>query len=63
MSMYKLIDLLSENLDTNKQYTDLLSKLEGGNKANIEKAWEVAGDDTIKQLKVINRIKDFLKNK
>lgn len=63
MSMYKLIDLLSENLDTNKQYSDLLSKLEGGNKTNIEKAWEVAGDDTIKQLKVINRIKDFLKNK
>lgn len=63
MSTYKLIDIIKETLDTNKQYNDLLSKLEGGNKANIEKAWEVAGNDTIKQLKVINRIKDFLKNK
>jgi hypothetical protein len=60
--MIKLQDILSENLDPNKQYTDLLSKLEGGNKANIEKAWKEAGDDTIKQLKVINRIKDFLKS-
>jgi hypothetical protein len=60
--MIKLQDILSENLDPNKQYTDLLSKLEGGNKANIEKAWDAAGDDTIKQLKVINRIKDFLKS-
>ena len=58
--MIKLNDILNENLDPNKQYTDLLSKLEGGNKANIEKAWNAAGDDTIKQLKVINRIKDFL---
>jgi hypothetical protein len=61
--MYKLIDLLNENLDTNKQYNDLLSKLEGGNKANIEKAWNIAGDNVINQLKVINKIKDFLKNK
>ena len=60
--MIKLQDILSENLDPNKQYTDLLSKLEGGNKANIEKAWNAAGDDTIKKLKVINRIKDFLKS-
>ena len=60
--MIKLNDILNENLDPNKQYTDLLSKLEGGNKANIEKAWNAAGDDTIKQLKVINRIKDFLKS-
>jgi hypothetical protein len=63
MSTYKLIDIIKETLDTNKQYNDLLSKLEGGNKANIEKAWEAAGNDTIKQIKVINRIKDFLKNK
>jgi len=60
--MIKLQDILNENLDPNKQYTDLLSKLEGGNKANIEKDWDAAGDDTIKQLKVINRIKDFLKS-
>jgi hypothetical protein len=60
--MIKLQDILNENLDPNKQYTDLLSKLEGGNKANIEKAWNAAGDDTIKKLKVINRIKDFLKS-
>jgi hypothetical protein len=49
-------------MDTHKQYKELLSKLSGGNKANIEKAWEVAGDDKVKQLKVINRIKDFLKS-
>jgi hypothetical protein len=60
--MIKLQDILNENLDPNKQYTDLLAKLEGGNKANIEKAWNAAGDDTIKKLKVINRIKDFLKS-
>ena len=60
--MIKLQDILSENLDPNKQYADLLSKLEGGNKANIEKAWGVAGEDTIKKLKVINKIKDFLKS-
>jgi len=60
--MIKLQDILSENLDPNKQYTDLLSKLEGGNKANIEKAWDAAGDDKLKQLKVINVIKDFLKS-
>jgi len=50
------------DLNTEKQYKELLSKLSGGNKANIEKAWEVAGDDKVKQLKVINRIKDFLKS-
>jgi hypothetical protein len=49
------------DLNTDKQYKELLSKLSGGNKANIEKAWTVAGDDKIKQLKVINRIRDFLK--
>jgi len=50
------------DLNTEKQYKELLSKLSGGNKANIEKAWEVASDDKVKQLKVINRIKDFLKS-
>lgn len=48
-------------MDIHKQYKELLSKLSGGNKANIEKAWDVAGDDKVKQLKVINRMKDFLK--
>jgi hypothetical protein len=61
--MIKLIDLLNENIDPKKQYKDLLPKLEIGNKANIEKDWKAAGDDIIKQLKVINKIKDFLKNK
>lgn len=51
------------DLNTEKQYKELLSKLSGGNKANIEKAWDVAGDDKVKQLKVINRIRDFLKSK
>jgi hypothetical protein len=50
------------DLNTEKQYKELLSKLSGGNKANIEKAWNVAGSDKVKQLKVINRIKDFLKS-
>jgi hypothetical protein len=50
------------DLNTEKQYKELLSKLSGGNKANIEKAWDVAGSDKVKQLKVINRIKDFLKS-
>jgi hypothetical protein len=61
--MIKLIDLINENLNPDKQYQDLLSKLEGGDKANIEKDWKEAGDDIIKQLKVINKIKNFLKNK
>jgi hypothetical protein len=60
--MIKLQDILNENLDIDKQYTDLLSKLSSGNKANIEKAWEIAGNDKLKQLKVINVIKDFLKS-
>lgn len=51
------------DLNTEKQYKELLSKLSGGNKANIEKAWDVAGTDKVKQLKVINRMKDFLKSK
>jgi len=49
------------DLNTDKQYKELLSKLSGGNKANIEKAWDVAGDNKIKQIKVINRMRDFLK--
>jgi hypothetical protein len=61
--MIKLTDILNENLDTNKQYKDLLGKLEGGNKIYIEKDWKEAGDDVIKQFKVINKIKNFLKNK
>jgi hypothetical protein len=63
MDSHKLISLIKETLNIDKQYNDLLSKLDGGNKANIEKAWEVAGNNTIKQLKVINKVKDFLKNK
>jgi hypothetical protein len=59
--MIKLIDLIKENIDPKKQYKDLLPKLETGNKANIEKDWKDAGDNVIKQLKVINKIKDFLK--
>jgi|TARA_R110000868_G_scaffold25158_1_gene98275 hypothetical protein len=51
------------DLNTEKQYKELLSnpKLSGGNKANIEQAWNVAGSDKLKQLKVINRMRDFLK--
>ena len=51
------------DLNTEKQYKELLSKLSGGNKANIEKAWDVAGSDKLKQRKVINRINDFIKSK
>jgi hypothetical protein len=61
--MIKLIDLINENLNPDKQYQDLINKLEGGDKANIEKDWKEAGNDIIKQLKVINKIKNFLKNK
>ena len=61
--MIKLIDLINENLNPDKQYQDLINKLEGGNKANIEKDWKEAGDDIIKKLKTINKIKNFLKNK
>jgi hypothetical protein len=61
--MIKLIDLINENIDPKKQYKDLFPKLKTGNKANIEKDWEDAGNDIIKQFKVINKIKDFLKNK
>ena len=61
--MIKLIDLINENIDPKKQYKDLLPKLETGNKANIEKDWKDAGDNVIKQLKVINKINDFLTNK
>jgi hypothetical protein len=60
--MIKLVDLIKENIDPEKQYKDLLPKLEKGNKINIEKDWKDAGDNVIKQLKVINKIKDFLKN-
>lgn len=59
--MIKLLDILNENLDPDKQYKDLISKLSGGNKANIEKDWKDA-DNIIKKLKVINKIKNFLKN-
>lgn len=50
------------DLNTEEQYKELLSKLSGGNKANIEKAWDVAKTIT-QQRKVINRINDFIKSK
>ena len=59
--MIKLINLVRENIDPDKQYVDLLSKLSGGNKTNIEKAWDIAKDDQVKKFKVINKIKNFLK--
>ena len=61
--MIKLIDLINENIDPKKLYKDLLPQLETGNKANIEKDWKDAGNNVIKQLKVINKINDFLTNK
>ena len=53
---------MKEERDVEARYQEYVGKLTHGNKANIEKAWEVAGDDKVKQLKVINRIKDFLKS-
>jgi len=43
-----------------ERYGKLISKLSGGNKANIEKDWKTAGDDEVKKNKVVNKIKTFL---
>jgi hypothetical protein len=43
-----------------ERYSKLISKLSGGNKANIEKDWKTAGDDEVKKNKVVNKIKTFL---
>lgn len=57
----KKIRIVKESTSVaDKMYSKLISKLSGGNKANIEKDWKAAGDDEVKKGKVVNKIKNFL---
>jgi len=55
--MIKLIDLLNENINPDKQYKDLYSKLTPGQQKNVDIDWKEAGENVIKKIQVINKIK------
>jgi hypothetical protein len=59
--MIKLIDLLNENLDTDKLFNDLKNKLEQKSKSTVglERDFNDA-KDPISKLKVINKYKKLL---
>jgi hypothetical protein len=55
--MIKLIDLIKENINPDEQYKTLYSKLTPGQQKNIAIDWKEAGENIIKKLQVINKIK------